>query len=64
MSEFPTISWRNARYIEGGRIDCEIEHPVHGWVPFTADPNDTAEHGRLIHAEIAASGQVAPVEPA
>jgi hypothetical protein len=24
------------------RIDCEINHPEHGWIPFTCDPADTA----------------------
>lgn len=39
---------RNACYIEGGRIDCEIEHPVFGWIPFTASPDDPEAHGRAI----------------
>lgn len=24
-----------------GWIDCEINHPVYGWIPFTANPADT-----------------------
>lgn len=24
------------------RIDCEINHPEYGWIPFTCDPTDTA----------------------
>lgn len=35
-----------------GRFDCEILHPVFGWIAFTADQNDVAAHGRAIHAEI------------
>ena len=35
------MNYRNANYISNGRIDCEIEHPVHGWVPYTVDPADT-----------------------
>ena len=27
--------------ISGGRIDCEIEHPKFGWIPYTLDPADT-----------------------
>lgn len=34
--------------LEDGRIDCEINHPNLGWIPFTADPNDVEPHGRAI----------------
>lgn len=33
---------RNAKRNEAGSVDCEIEHPTYGWIPFTAvagDPN-------------------------
>ena len=43
---------RNARYLEDGRIDCEILHPTFGWIPFTADPNDVEAHGRAIFAAL------------
>ena len=39
-------------------IDCEIEHEVYGWIPFTASPFDVAAHGReifeLLSAELVA----------
>jgi hypothetical protein len=35
------MNFRNAKYIKNGWIDCEIEHPKFGWIPFTCDPNDT-----------------------
>lgn len=36
------MNYRNPKYcIDGIRIDCEIEHPVYGWIPFTCDPKDT-----------------------
>lgn len=35
------MNYRNARGISGTRIDCEIDHPVHGWIPYTLDPDDT-----------------------
>jgi hypothetical protein len=35
------MNYRNAKYIDGTRIDCEIEHPIYGWIPFTCDPTDT-----------------------
>ena len=35
------MRYRNARYIDATRIDCEIKHPAHGWIPYTLDPSDT-----------------------
>ena len=36
------MKYRNAKYINNsGWIDCEIDHPVYGWVPYTLDPADT-----------------------
>ena len=57
------MNYRNAVYIADGRIYCEIEHPEYGWIPFTADPNDVAEHGREIFARIVAEGSAAPYVP-
>jgi hypothetical protein len=33
-----------------GYIDCEINHPKFGWIPFTARPDDVELHGREIYA--------------
>lgn len=41
---------RNPIYTATGNIDCEIEHPHFGWIPFTASPDDAEEHGRVIYA--------------
>ena len=35
------MNFRNAQYNAFGTIDCEIDHPVYGWIPFTCDPSDT-----------------------
>ena len=35
------MNYRNAKRLANGWIDCEIEHPHFGWIPFTCDPNDT-----------------------
>ena len=43
---------RNIAALPDGRFNCEIEHPAFGWIPFTADANDVATHGRAIHAHI------------
>lgn len=49
---------RNAKYNQAGTIDCEIEHPVYGWIPFTASPDDVEPHGVAIY-EAALLGTVA-----
>jgi hypothetical protein len=35
------MNYRNPIYTELGWIDCEIEHPDYGWIPFSCNPNDT-----------------------
>ena len=47
-----TFECKNPAYAAGGtgRIDLEWRHPDYGWIPFTADPSDTEEHGRAIYA--------------
>ena len=39
---------RNPVHTVEGKIDCEVKHPIHGWIPFTADANDVVPHGRKI----------------
>lgn len=53
---------RNAKHVSGGLIDCEYEHPVHGWIPYTANQNDSEALGREIYA-LAAAGTVADADP-
>jgi len=40
----------------------EIDHPQYGWIPFTADPNDTEQLGRDLYAA-AIDGTLGVVEP-
>lgn len=54
------MQYRNARFLPDGRINCEIEHPRHGWIPFTASPDDDRDSGRAVHAEIVAAGTAVP----
>ena len=49
---------RNAERLPDGRIDCKINHPVHGWIPTTADADDPDT--RKLHAAILASGESLP----
>lgn len=46
------MDYRNAVFIADGRIDCEIDHPKFGWIPFTASPGDPEEFGRELFAEL------------
>jgi hypothetical protein len=50
---------RNITAIDGGRYDCEVDHPRFGWIPYTADANDPEPLGRALHAEIEAVGEQA-----
>lgn len=54
---------RNPQYTASGAIDCEIEHPVLGWMPFTAAADDVEPNGREIFALAEAMGPVAYVPP-
>lgn len=42
------LDYRNPRSNQYGGIDCEINHPDLGWIPFTAMPDDPEEYGRDI----------------
>jgi hypothetical protein len=53
---------RNAQINSLGTIDCELDHPIHGWIPFTAVPDDPDEGGRVIH-QLLADGQFGVVAP-
>lgn len=56
-------SYRNPIYNSFGSIDCEVEHPVYGWIPFTACAEDCEEQGRNLYAKIMADGDIAPYVP-
>ena len=46
------MNYRNAKFNDVGTIDCEIEHPKLGWVPFTASPDDVEPFGRELYAAL------------
>lgn len=58
-----SFNWRNPKYTFDGSvmIDCEIEHPEFGWIPFTCNPNDPSTAD--LHAEIVAAGGIAAGDP-
>lgn len=53
---------RNCKYNQHGGIDCEIDHPKFGWIPFTADENDVEEFGKEIFQQ-AQKGVLGPITP-
>ena len=60
------MKYRNAKYInENGWIDCEIEHPQFGWIPYTLDPADTdmTVNNDDLLASMAKKGDVAAYVP-
>jgi len=59
-------NYRNAKYInDSGWIDCEIEHPDYGWIPYTLDPADTdmTVNNDDLLAAMEAAGDVAAYVP-
>ena len=42
------MEFRNARFNQYGTIDCEINDPQFGWIPFTASPDDIYSVGREV----------------
>lgn len=52
---------RSAAFNGTGGIDCEINHPQHGWIPFTARGDDPEKFGRDLYAELEPAA--APYEP-
>lgn len=55
------MDFRYPVYTGDGRIDCEVNHPRFGWIPFTASPDDPASAAIFVAAS--AAGPVAYVEP-
>lgn len=59
------MNTKNAQYNVAGGIDCEIEHPRFGWIPFTASPDDEESKGRelfvLLDEDSATLAYVPPI---
>ena len=55
------MNFKNQSYNQFGTIDCEIEHPKYGWIPFTATPDDpeTAD----IYNQIIVAGNIKTYTP-
>lgn len=59
------MNYRDARYNEDGSIDCMIDHPKFGLIPFTASPNDNELAGAIVYDAVKDIAQpyVAPPPP-
>jgi hypothetical protein len=59
------MEYRNAKHIGQNRIDCEINHPDRGWIPFTCDPEDTGARFDVaeLHSRMAADPDTASYIP-
>lgn len=53
---------RNPVYTATGMIDIEVDHPLLGWIPFTASPHDLEPQGVKLF-EAAVRGDFGPVKP-
>mgnify|MGYP000998540394 CR=1 FL=1 len=53
---------RNPIYNAVGTIDCELDHPAHGWIPYTASADDSDESCRAIY-QLLVDGQFGEISP-
>jgi hypothetical protein len=63
LAEDFLMNYRLAKFNGVGGIDCEIEHPVYGWIPYTATEDDPEESGRALYATMLAGTVAAYVPP-
>jgi hypothetical protein len=60
------MKYRNAKYInDSGWVECEINHPEFGWIPYGLNPADTdmTVNNDDLLAAMAVSGDVAAYVP-
>ena len=57
------MEFRNPQFNAAGGIDCEVNHPVYGWMPYTAAADDASSAGRELYAAIVDAGGIAPHVP-
>lgn len=57
------MNYRNPIFTENGWIDCEIEHPQYGWIPFTCDPDEAHPQFDTRALFDAMKGEAAPYVP-
>lgn len=58
------MKFRNPKYcIDRISIDCEIDHPVYGWIPYTCNPNDNESmiDAKKLYNDILEAGNIIDV---
>lgn len=53
---------KNPRYNRNNTIDLDINHPVYGWIPFTASPDDVEQYGKDLYNQ-ARTGKFGTIAP-
>ena len=53
------MNYRNPIYNRDGSIDCEVEHPTYGWIPYTARADDVEPSGVAQYNQIVLGGGIA-----
>ncbi|MEH6834011.1 hypothetical protein [Falsihalocynthiibacter arcticus] len=51
----------NRQLLADGRVNCDVVHPDHGLIPFTADPAETDAFSASVWAQLQEEGGIAPV---
>ena len=56
---------RNAKYFNEKIIDCEINHPTYGWIPFSCNPDDNGSDINIskLYESLKVSNQTAYTPP-
>lgn len=57
------MEYRNARYLANGDIDCEVNHPTHGWLPYTASIDAPDPENRRLFMDVVKGDDVAEYTP-
>jgi len=50
------VSVRNPVYIQDQWIDCEIDHPKFGWIPYTAEADAKSDFMRAVYRKAESLG--------
>jgi hypothetical protein len=58
-----TLETRNHQFTSDGAIDCEVNHPDFGWIPFTAKADDPHGFAPEVWAAVKDRTDIAPAPP-
>ncbi|QPC87145.1 DUF4376 domain-containing protein [Mesorhizobium sp. NBSH29] len=46
--ELLPVEYRNATHSRDGMVDCEVNHPEYGWLPYSASAADETDFGKRV----------------